>query len=290
MKILVTADLHYEVSRSRRPARELAREACAEGGDAIVLVGDTAGADFRWLSGALGLFDDFSGLKLMVVGNHCLWSRDSEDSIDRYERTIPQVASEHGFTVLDHDPVVIASVALIGSVGWYDYSFADRSLGIPEEFYKAKVAPGAAIQMDSHRELIETHRGGLTPRSLQIRSRWMDGSYVRLGMSDEAFCERATDRLNKQCIEVSPKVDRIIAFVHHVPFAELLPGDHGDRVAFARAYLGAEMLGNTLLEFPKVSDVYCGHSHWKCERTIGHLRAVNVGSTYSEKRLEILAI
>ena len=45
MRILVTADLHYDIERSRAPTRQLAREIAATGGDALVLVGDTAGAD-----------------------------------------------------------------------------------------------------------------------------------------------------------------------------------------------------------------------------------------------------
>jgi len=255
-----------------------------------VLVGDTAATDLKYLAEALQLFAGFSGLKLMVVGNHCLWSRNGENSIDRYERSIPQLAGEYGFTVLDRDPVVIGSVGLVGSVGWYDYSFADRSLGIPAQFYEAKVAPGESVRTERDRRLLETHRNRLSPRALQIRSRWMDGSYVRLGMSDEAFCRKVTARLSEHCLEVSRKVDRIIAFVHHVPFRQLLPSSRSERVAFAKAYLGAEMLGAALLRFPKVSDVYCGHSHWRDEQIIRHLRAVNVGSTYSEKRLEVLEI
>jgi len=52
--------------------------------------------------------------------------------------------------------------------------------------------------------------------------------------------------------------------------------------------MGSASLGEVLLACGKVSDVYCGHSHWRAERRIGHLRAVNIGSTYEQKRLEVL--
>lgn len=287
MKILVTADLHYDIPRSREPARQLIDRACAEGGRAIVLVGDTAGVDLDQLAEALDLFAGFGGLKLIVPGNHCLWCRQNESSMERYEETLPALVKEYGFAVLDHRPAMIGDVALVGSIGWYDYSFADKSLGIPNAFYQAKVAPGAA---SIHRELLDAHQGELTDRAMAIRSRWMDGKYIRLGMSDQEFCRMLADRLAGQLADMSERAQRIIVFMHHLPFAEMLPKGRGDSVAWAWAYLGAEVLGKTLLAFPKVTDVYCGHSHWHMARKIGQLNVINVGSTYSHKRLEVLEI
>ena len=67
MRILVTADLHYDIPRSREPARALAARACAAGGDAIVLVGDTAGPDLGPLAECLALLADFGGRKFLVA-------------------------------------------------------------------------------------------------------------------------------------------------------------------------------------------------------------------------------
>ncbi len=290
MKILVTADLHYEVARSQRPTRLLAERVCAEDGEVLVLVGDTAGCQLELLRQALALFAGFDGRKLLVAGNHCLWCRDGESSLDRYERMLPDVAAECGFEMLDRKAVAMNGVGLVGSVGWYDYSFADDSLEIPEAFYEAKVAPGAAVQLGGHDELLEAHGHQLTERNLAIRARWMDGLHVRLPMSDKEFCQMLADRLAGRLEEFSAKVDRIVAFVHHLPFGELVPANRPDHFAFAAAYLGARRLGEVLLGCPKVTHVYCGHSHWPGRRKIGHLMAINIGSTYTEKRLEILEI
>ena len=97
VRIVVTADLHYNIPRSREPTRRLATDACAAGGDALVLVGDTAGADVGPLRECLERFADFPGRKLLVPGNHCLWCRDGEDSLERYERVLPAVADEADF-------------------------------------------------------------------------------------------------------------------------------------------------------------------------------------------------
>ncbi|MHC4981608.1 MAG: metallophosphoesterase [Planctomycetota bacterium] len=290
MNILVTADLHYDIERSRRPCRRLAEKVCRLGGDCLVLVGDTAGADLGPLRRCLGLFAGFGGLKLMVPGNHCLWCLGDESSLERYEKLLPAAAAEAGFRVLDHEPAVLGKVGLVGSMGWYDYSLKDESLGIPDPFYRAKLAPGAAAYTGEHEELLSAHKDRLTDRHLAIGSRWMDGRYVRLGMTDEAFAKLLTDRLTSQLRRLAPAVDRIVAFVHHLPFRELVPKGGPDNFAFAAAYMGAEQIGKALLACEKVTDVYCGHSHLPRRRRIGHLNVVNVGSTYSEKRLEVLEI
>jgi Icc-related predicted phosphoesterase len=315
MKILVTADLHYDIARSREPARKLAAEIVAAGGDALVLAGDSAGADVAKLGECLQLFEGFHGLKLLVPGNHCLWCKDDENSLDRYERLIPQVAAGEGFVVLDHQPQVLGvsavsaarpagvspaattpaapsgtGLGLVGSIGWYDYSFADASLGIPLAFYEAKLSPGAADYYEEHRHLVHAHREQLTERQLSIGSRWMDGVHVRLGMSDVEFTQMLAQKLRGQLARISPKVTRIAAFVHHLPFGELVPKDRPDRFAFAAAFMGSPAIGEVLLECPKVTCVCCGHSHWPGRTKIGHVNVINIGSTYTEKRLEILEL
>ena len=283
--------MHYDIARSRPAALKLRDEVFRAGGDALVLVGDSAGADLDVLRDCLGLFADFPGGKFLVPGNHCLWCRPGEDSLDRYERLVPQVSDSQGFTVLDREPAVLGRVGLVGSIGWYDYSFRDESLRIPKAFYRAKVAPGAAAYYEAeYGHLIEAHADDLTDEHLAIASRWMDGQHVRLGMSDEQFTERLSETLARQIEELSPRVDRIVAFTHHLPFAQLVPPDRPAKYAFAAAYMGAQRLGQVLLDAPKVTHVYCGHSHWHAEIQIGHVKAVNVGSTYTDKRLEVLEL
>jgi predicted phosphodiesterase len=55
-----------------------------------------------------------------------------------------------------------------------------------------------------------------------------------------------------------------------------------------RIVMGSDILGAALSGNPKVTDVYCGHSHWPAETRIGRLLAVNVGSTYTVKGLRVL--
>ncbi len=288
MRILATADLHYDIKRSREPTEALAARTLQTGGDVLVLVGDTAGRDLRIMRECLGLFAGFTGRKLLVPGNHCLWSWPGEDSMERYLSALPTLAAEMGFSVLDHHPEVVGRIGLAGSIGWYDYSFQDEALGIPEPFYEAKVSPGAAARFEEHEHLVEAHADVLTERQMAFGARWMDREYVRLGMTDREFVAFLAGRLDGQLTGLSDVCDQIITFIHHLPFALSVPPGRPDRFAFAAAYLGAEQFGQTLLAHEKVTHIYCGHSHWRDVRRVGSLEVINIGSTYVEKHLEIL--
>ena len=288
MRLLVTADLHYDIARSRRPAEDLAAEAVQTGGDCLVLVGDTAGRSLGPLRECLRLFDGFNGQKFLVPGNHCLWCNPGESSMDRYETLIPAAAAEEGFSVLDHAPAVIDGVGLVGSIGWYDYAFRDTALAIPLPFYREKISPGAAARYETHDELIEAHRHELTERHFDLGARWMDGEYVQIPLGDEAFVDMLAEKLRGHLAAVSRRAEQVIAFLHHLPFAELVPQDRPDRFAFAAAYMGSPRFGEILLACEKLTGVYCGHSHWPARRRIGGVDVVNIGSNYVHKHLEVL--
>ncbi len=290
MRILITADLHYNIPRSKEPARLLANRVCASRGDAIVLVGDTAGAETEPLVECLGLFEKFPGQKFLVAGNHCLWCRPNEDSMHRYRNVLPSIAANAGFHLLDQGPAVLGRTAFVGSVGWYDYSFRDESLGIPEPFYRAKLSPGAARYYGGHDDLLAAHRHELTDAHMSLGARWMDGRNVRLGVSDEEFLEMLATTLQEHLREVSDRADKICVFLHHLPFAQLVPANRPRGLAFAAAYMGAGRLGEVVQSFPKVTHVFCGHSHWPAEITVGDINVVNVGSTYTDKKLRVLEL
>ncbi len=290
VRILVTADLHYDIKRSREPAERLAETVRRVGGDVLVLVGDTAGADLEVFREGLQLFSDFPGQKFLVPGNHCLWCTGNETSIERYENLIPALAAEENFVVLDHNPAEINGVGLLGSIGWYDYSFRDESLGIPLDFYREKLSPGAARYFGGHEELLARHRDTITEKHLALGARWMDGWRVKLETTDEMFLNNLMEKLDRQLRDISSRARQIVVFVHHLPFLELVPKDRPDRFLFAAAFLGSEKIGEILLKYDKISHVYCGHSHWPGEIQRCQMKIINVGSTYIEKQLKVLEI
>ena len=292
MRIVVTADLHYDSRRSRSGAEAVAEEICRLGGDVLVLVGDSASAAHGPLRDCLGLFADFAGRKFLVPGNHCLWCLPGEDSLDRYERIVPAIAAEADFIVLDRAPAVIDGVGLVGSIGWYDYSYRDEDLAIPLEFYQAKVAPGAAEYIAEHRGLLDRYRAQLSERHFEITAHWKDGVHVRMDITDEQFLDYLIERLSEQlaALQADPAVRQVVAFTHHLPFRQLVPQDRPAPLAFAAAYMGSDEIGQALLACEKLTHVFCGHSHWAGAYQAGRVRVVNVGCTYTDKRFEVLEL
>ena len=286
MRLLLTADLHYNHARSRTPAADLIRTINSAGGDVLILVGDTAVADGDSLEQCLSLFQ-FNGRKLFVAGNHELWTNSGE-SYAIYKMQLPQRIRDLGWQWLEDDPFIADDIAIVGSVGWYDYSFAQADLGIPARFYRRKVSPGAAARLEEFAELL-TDTSDIAPHALEIIARWNDGRYVFLGRSDEEFLAELLIRLDHQLASLS-HVKTIIAAIHHLPFRELLPQPHSWQWDFAKAYLGSEAIGNLLLKYPNIHHVFCGHSHYPAAATIDHVHAVNIGSGYRVKTFKTLDI
>jgi len=289
MRIVVTADLHYDIVRSRQPALAIAEEICSLDADTLLVLGDVAGRDIGIVSECLHLFDRFAGRKFFVAGNHDIWTSPGSDSLDKLERELPAACREAGFHPLDVEPVAINGVGIAGSMGWYDYSYRLNRLGIPLRFYEAKIAPGAAARSASYAHLV-ADASDTDDSAFGIGTRWMDGEHARLPMSDVAFCQYLLDRFDEHLCYLSDRCDRIVVGLHHVPFAALVPHTDKPGWAFASAFLGSEQFGEVMLNHPKVRYAFCAHSHKPDRIERRHLECINVGCTYLAKRYEIVTV
>ena len=208
-----------------------------------------------------------------------MWSTRA-DTHALFTEELPRRVRDAGWRWLETDPFEAGGVAVIGSVGWYDYAFAPADLGIPERFYAAKVSPGAAERLTEHAALL----GDDVPASArEIVVRWNDVKHIHLGRPDAAFVDECVANLKTSLAAVT--ASRVIAAVHHVPLAELLPPRVSPQLDFVRAYFGSPKLGEVLLADPRVSHILCGHTHTTADLKIGPVRAINTGSTYTAKRV-----
>jgi len=244
------------------------------------VVGDTASFDGQAIEACLSRFR-FAGPRLFVPGNHELWTRDN-DSYALFRQALPGRIRQLGWQWLQTDPFIASGIAFIGSVGWYDYSFAQPSLGIPRRFYAAKVSPGAAAHLPEHRALLQ-EPDDLPPATREIIARWNDGRFVKLHRDDDQFLQELLGELKTHLLAMRA-ARQVVAAIHHLPFAQLLPPPHGAQWDFAKAFLGSARIGELLLRHDNVRYVLCGHSHFPVEATIRHIRAINIGSGYRVKR------
>lgn len=278
MRLLVTADLHFNHGRSRELAQQAIDDLNRTPADVLLVVGDTATADEGQLEAALSQIR-FEGPRLFLCGNHELWTR-RDDSYDLFKNELPARIAALGWHWLEDHPFIQGDVAVIGSVGWYDYSYAPVGLPVPRRFYEAKISPGAASHLSAFKHLIDDD---VTPDALEIVARWNDGKMVKLGRSDQAFLDECLSSLGRSLDRV-PANCRVVAGVHHVPFEQLLPPRNSPTWDIARAYLGSARIGQLLQADPRVTHLFCGHSHFELEAQIGGLHAINIGSGYRQKR------
>jgi len=289
MRIIATADLHYDIARSRQPALDIADEICRQQADALLVLGDAAGRDVGSLRDSLRLFDRFAGAKFFVAGNHDLWTDPGGDSLHRLEQELPAVCREVGFHPLDVEPARVGHVGIAGSIGWYDFSYRPEELGIPLRFYEEKIAPGAASRLGGYDHLLADVTD-VPPSAFQIGTRWMDGEHIRLPMSDLDFCHRLLGRFEEHLTRLSEECERIVVGLHHLPFPELVPPASKPSWAFASAFLGSPQFGEVIRRFPKIRCVLCGHSHKSDRLHVDHIECINVGCTYREKRYEVIDV
>jgi predicted phosphodiesterase len=282
MRVLVTSDVHYNHPASRPVAEELIGQINRAEGDVLVLVGDTGVLQDDHLGECLSRIE-FKGEKLFVAGNHELWTHGA-DSYQLFKDELPRRVRALGWRWLQDEPLLVGDdVAIVGSIGWYDYSFAPAHLQIPRRFYEAKVSPGAAERLEEHYALFQD-ASDLGDEARSVVARWNDGKFIKLHRPDDVFLRELLDQLQSQLDALRDR-RRVLAMIHHLPFRELLPPPRSGQWDFANAFLGSDAIGQLLLGYENVTDVYCGHSHFASERQIGHIRAVNPGCGYRHKTL-----
>ncbi len=264
MRVLVTSDLHYGVSRhGDASVRALAERVSGERAEALVVVGDI-GHDVASLRECLELFRGFDGPRLAVPGNHDVWltDRPTSDSWILHEEVLPEVFLGAGFHPLHIEPRVLGDVAFVGSMGWYDYSFRD-DIGIPEDAYVTKIYPG-------HDEPL-----------------WNDARFARFPWTDEELTEKLAARLEAQ-LRATACAKRTFAIVHHLTSKRLLvhPRAIVPRVwRFANAFLGSERLGDALRGAGRPIVAICGHVHMRAEHREAGVHHLTIGGDYKCKEL-----
>jgi len=240
MRILVTADLHYQ------PAQRAAYVAFAQwvedqAPDCLILAGDV-GHPLRLFRRGLQLFERVRCPRLLIAGNHDVY-RSDHGSRALWEAHLPAVAHEEGFTWLEDAAIRLGTVGICGTLGWYDYST------------RAAYLPYGA---DDYRQIkrLVNH----------------DADYVDWPWSDRAMARYLAKGFATRLasLEDDPAVRQIVVVTHMPIFANALPDyPESEIYSLQRAYLGNFTLGDLVRRYSKVSHVVSGHLHrhgaWRVE-------------------------
>jgi 3',5'-cyclic AMP phosphodiesterase CpdA len=267
MRLAVTADLHWGLDpRGDAATRELARAVAELEADVFAIAGDIG--EQEAFAGCLSLFASLKCPRLLVPGNHDVWTREPDgDSRRLYHVDLPRAAADAGFHYLDDAPWNAGDgLAIVGSMNWYDYSFADP-----------------AVEQE-HPDAPVMYRAKLFPKGAHN-----DGRFVRFGMSDEEFTGLVVERFRAQLAEL-PATERVITIQHHPPVRELFYPTPLTTTyqRFWLAYTGNRRMSDAVLSDPRIEVVICGHTHAACIADVAGKRCLNIGGDYHFKRLLLL--
>jgi predicted phosphohydrolase len=268
LNVAITADLHWGHRKGADATRLLAAFLRERPPDVLVLAGDVGTGSL--FEDCLRLFAELPCRKALVPGNHDLWvDEDGPDSLEKFERLLPEAAARQGFHYLDAGPLILpeADLALVGTVNWYDYSWG----------------------IDGLRRHYPSEEGRLRTKRF-TRGQHNDARFIRWPTDDVGFTALLLARLQRHLAEALAAAGRVIAVTHHPPFYGLSfprPGppvllDSFLRDAFA-GNVGVEQLLAAHAE--RVAFAFCGHTHCERDNTLGPTRGYNVGGDYDWKRL-----
>jgi predicted phosphohydrolase len=271
--LALTADLHWGHRRGEAANDDLVAFLHQEPPEVLVLAGDIGAADN--FSHCLERLADLPSRKVLIPGNHDLWvpHESAEDSLQRYRETLPRLAQLAGFHYLDASAFYLpeADLALVGTINWYDYSWASDRLkrDYPEEL-----------------DRLQTKRF--------CRGRHNDANFIRWPTDDVQFTADVVASFDRHLQEALERAGQVIVVTHHPPFPGLsFPND--DQVPELDALLWDAFSGNQTLEelltrhAQRIAFAFCGHTHRAREATLGPIRGYNIGGDYHFKRLLRLA-
>jgi len=233
MRVIVTSDTHYH-PRYQRVLTNCVAEMALRKPDCIVLAGDV-GERIDGYCQMLRLLQNLDCPRLILTGNHDLWSRDGATSDSLWDEVLPRLTREYGAIWLEGENWCSNGLGICGTNGWYDYSAADPSISMSAEQY------------------------------LRDKDRYMaDGTYVDWLWSDVEFSERigAAFSARLMALEADPAIREILIVTHVPAFEEGIARKPGDvRWNISNAYFGNLTLGKRILTSRKVTRVISGHTH-----------------------------
>ncbi len=265
--LYITSDLHFGVSmEGDTSVKNLAKKVCEQSlpEDILCIAGDI-GSSSNTLNDCLDLFSKFLGNKCAIAGNHDIWVTNGLNSWGNLQQS-SAIFREHGFHPLEEEPLITDSLAIAGTMGWYDYSFQDSSLGLSAEDYKRKYAPNISTSI------------------------WADALHVRWPYTDAEVTRMLANKLALHLESIDHKKPSCV-IMHHLPTKRLLTQPRWlvpKHWRFLNTYLGSQVFEGIITSHPNVSHVVSGHVHMERKVKLGNQTFTTVGGDYATKQVILL--
>ncbi len=242
MRIAITADLHLPIT-SADDIKDMIADVVDETPDIVVLAGDLGETRIRY-----DLFQEciefFTGRLdcpvLVLAGNHDLWVDpfSSINSLEMWEKQLPQQTLEAGGRWLESQNVTKKGVSIVGSMLHYDFSARD-TIG-PTSVYNKEYF------IENKKRIIN------------------DGRFFRGLPSDVVFAKKIGKAFRRRLIDaqMNPHVQEIIV-VTHVPCTEqqMTRKPHDVSWSMSTPFFGNLSHMDWFMNCSKISHIVSAHSH-----------------------------
>lgn len=229
MKVLLMSDLHIDVCKKitgRSIFPSLVNHVKNHQPDLLVIAGDLTGSAFDTLH-YIHLLQERTGVQVKFVpGNHDIWTRPTKKDASMHAY---QSLKEDPSSLLDN-PFVTDKYAIIGGMGWYDYSFVSDMVTDQQEIVSFK------------------------------KIHWNDAKFANWGMDDVSLCRQERDALEMQLNSYQNK--KIIMVTHTVPYKDFTIYKPRDPIwNMCNAFMGSQQLGELFDRYSNIEYITFGHTH-----------------------------
>ncbi|MCK4247806.1 MAG: metallophosphoesterase [Methanomicrobia archaeon] len=296
IKIAAFSDTHFPKLVGIKELKALKISLYTINPDYVVIAGDLIeGGEKESFEIFLKEFMEIKCPKLVCLGNHDLWVQSFEEmtSLEKMEEFI-ELGEQLGYHMLDKKPFLGEDIGFAGTVGWYDYSFADPQFPIKDIenkilFYKGDTFAASwwndrfYFRLKKRNPLMEmtfTEDDNFFIDSLKIPKSSRE--------EDTYFTKLCYKHLNKS-LDVIKDAKIKISVIHHLPFKELLNIGRKKTTEslFFNAYMGSQCFGELMME-KNVDVCICGHTHKNFRRKIHGIEIYNVSEIKKGiKKIEI---
>lgn len=273
MRIATVSDLHTDYAENRQLVVALATEIHRLGADIAIIAGDVSHKNDR-IRRVLTAFREVARTVAYVPGNHDVWfdvpnapARADLNTWVRYRDELREVADEAGAHYLPAAPLVQDGVAIVGSCGWYDYSFVLPSLrgAVNERVLSTKQMDGI-MWADARLTAFRDEHGALMP--------------------DADVARRMEADIGAQLDDVAQRADvkDVVAVTHHQAFEAAVRRTGTLPWEFFNAFMGSTSMGERIRACPKVRAAVYGHTHFCGDRMIDGIRVYGTPLGYPRER------
>lgn len=240
MKFAVISDIHLDINRDYPVLAHLAAYAGQQGADGFLIAGDISEHAEETIASMKQLEEESGCPVYYVPGNHDMWSEDfsrqTTDSIYQRYRQDPRC--------LIGKPQVLTGkggpFALVGDIGWYDYSF-----GL--EYFSAE-------------ELAKMNYDGRTWQD-SLKNQWTADNIGRTAIQLKGL---------EQQLQQAGGMP-VIVMTHMIPIREFCVSADRTLWRYFNAFLGSEALGS-LFERCQAAYSISGHVHHRQQAVHGATR------------------